>query len=75
MAIRMGSCALPLILMATSRAVAQMGGGMGQGGGMGSGPVMSGGMGMGSGMMNDVAVGPDGTAYVLRRTGQAQVGE
>ena len=35
---------------------------------------MSGGMGMGSGMMNDVAVGPDGTAYVLRRTGQAQPG-
>ena len=35
---------------------------------------MSGRIGMGSGMMNDVAVGPDGTAYVLRRAGQAQPG-
>ena len=82
MTIRMGSCALALLLMASSAGLAQMRGGMGHGGGMGTGPVtgmsggmfMSGGMGMGSGMMNDVAVGPDGTAYVLRRTGQAQSG-
>lgn len=81
MKIRMGSCALTL-LMASSAGLAQMGGGMGHGDGMGAGPAtgmsggmfMSGGMGMGSGMMNDVAVGPDGTAYVLRRTGQAQPG-
>ena len=44
--------------------------GMGAGGAMG----MAGGMGMGSGMMNDLAVGPDGTAYVLRRTGTSQPG-
>ena len=82
MTIRMGSCLLTLILLASSDGLAQMGGGMGHGGGMGTAPgtgmsggmFMSGGMGMGSGMMNDVAVGPDGTAYVLRRTGQAQPG-
>lgn len=82
MTIRLGSCALTLLLMLSSAGLAQMGGGMGHGGGMGTGPVtgmsggmfMPGGMGMGSGMMNDVSVGPDGTAYVLRRTGQTQPG-
>ena len=52
-----------------------MSGGMGAGGmGLGGGTEMGGGMGMGSGMMNDLAVGPDRTAYILRRTGTPQPG-
>jgi outer membrane protein assembly factor BamB len=82
MTIRMASFAVTLTLIVSSGGLAQMGGGMGHGGGLGNGPApgmaggmsMSGGMGIGSGMMNDVAVGPDGTAYMLRRTGQPQRG-
>ena len=83
---------LALLLFSASIAVAQMGGGMGNGGGpmhgqgtdansgmgpggMGAGGMgPGGGMGMGSGMMNDLAVGPDGTAYILSRTGTPQTG-
>ena len=77
---------LALFFVSASIAVAQSGGGMGNGsmhgGGTGSamgmaaanGMGIAGGMGVGSGMMNDLAVGPDGTAYILRRTGTAQSG-
>lgn len=83
-AVRSHNRSLAVLFLSASIAVAQMGGGMGDGSmhnqgsgsGMGSGRDMgmSGGMGMGSGMMNELAVGPDGTAYVVRRNGPAQTG-